>query len=73
MTDAEQQAKSELFGGGDPKAVVNPANLLKVEVTNENIALNLLVAFLGLAQKRGVFAISESAKIYECIKQFQRP
>ena len=41
-------------------------------VNSENTALNLLVSFLGLAQRRGVFRFDESAKIYECIKFFQR-
>jgi len=48
-------------------------NLLNVAVTDENTALNVLVVFLGLAQKRGAFAINESAKIYECVQRFQRP
>tara|TARA_Y100000996_G_scaffold336211_1_gene272765 strand:- start:404 stop:661 length:258 start_codon:yes stop_codon:yes gene_type:complete len=47
-------------------------DLLKATITDDNIALNVMVGFLGLAQKRGTFAINESAKIYECIKQFQR-
>lgn len=47
-------------------------NLLEVPITNENDALNVMVNFLGLAQKRGAFAINESAKIYECIQQFQK-
>jgi len=46
--------------------------LVDVEVTNENIALNLLVSFLGLAQKRGCFTLDESAKIWQCIKAFQK-
>jgi len=32
-----------------------------------------MVSFLNLAQKRGAFGIDESAKIWECIKMFQRP
>jgi hypothetical protein len=46
-------------------------NLLAAEIKTENDALNILVSFIGLAQSRGVFSISESAKIYECIKKFQ--
>jgi hypothetical protein len=46
--------------------------LVEVEVTNEIVALNLLVSFLTLAQKRGSFTIDESAKIWECIKKFQK-
>jgi len=45
--------------------------LVDVQVTNQNEALNLLVSFLNLAQKRGCYNIDESAKIWECIKYFQ--
>ena len=34
-------------------------NLLDIEIKDENDALNVMVGFLGLAQKRGVFAINE--------------
>ena len=44
--------------------------LIDVSITDENIALNVLVSFLNVAQKRGTFSISESAKIYECIQKF---
>lgn len=46
--------------------------LVDVEVTNENVALNVIVSFLNLAQRRGVFSIDESAKIWECVKKFQK-
>lgn len=46
-------------------------NLLDVPVTDENSALNVIVGFLGIAQRRGAFAINESAKIFECVKMFQ--
>ena len=47
--------------------------LVDVEVTDENTALNLIVSFVSLAHKRGAFGIDESAKIWECIKKFQKP
>ena len=53
---------------GEPKKI----NLLEIEVTNENTALNVLIGFLNIAQKRGAFAINESSKIHECIKVFMR-
>ena len=46
--------------------------LTDVEITNENMALNVLVSFLNLAQRRGVFSMDESAKIWECVKKFQK-
>jgi len=46
--------------------------LTDVEITNENVALNVIVSFLNLAQRRGTFSIDESAKIWECVKKFQK-
>ena len=45
--------------------------LVDIPIRDENVALNVMVNFLGLAQKRGVFSFDESAKIWECIKTFQ--
>jgi hypothetical protein len=47
--------------------------LVDVPIKDENIALNVMVSFLTMAHKRGVFTIDESAKIWECIKMFQKP
>ena len=46
--------------------------LVDVEIENENIALNLLVSFVNVANKRGAFALEESAKIWECINKFNK-
>ena len=46
--------------------------LVDVNVVDENVALNLLVGFLSLAQRRGVFNMEESAKIWECVQKFQK-
>ena len=47
-------------------------NLTEVQITSENVALNVMVMFLNLAQNRGCYRIDESAKIYECIKMFSK-
>ena len=49
----------------------NLQKLIELPVTDENTALNILVGFLDVAQKRGVFNLEESHKIWECIKKFQ--
>jgi hypothetical protein len=46
--------------------------LVDIDIKDENIALNVMVHFLGLAHKRGVFGFDESAKIWECIKIFHK-
>ena len=45
--------------------------LVDIEVKNQNDALQLIVTFLNLAQKRGAFTLDESAKLWECVKHFQ--
>ena len=45
--------------------------ITEVDITDENVALNILVAFLEMAHKKGAFSFEESSKIWECIKKFQ--
>jgi len=45
--------------------------LVDVPLNTQQDALQLLVTFLNLAQKRGSFTLDESAKLWECIKMFQ--
>ena len=54
----------------DSTLPTNEIRLIDVPITDENIALNVIVSFLNVAQKRGTFSIAESAKIFECIQQF---
>jgi hypothetical protein len=58
-----------------PKETAAPqeVKLVDVVISDENIALNVMVSFLSLANKRGAFGIDESAKIWECIQRFQKP
>ena len=71
--------------GPPPASVVNAATppaapqeaprqrLVDVPVSDENVALNVMVGFLNMAQRRGSFNFEESAKIAECIRVFTRP
>lgn len=47
-----------------------PIDLLNIEITDDNVALNLIISFLNLAQSRGAYTIEESSKIWECIERF---
>ena len=67
LFDENTTSSQEPFG--DP-ATRGQVNLLNVDIDGHNTALNVMVGFLGVAQKRGAFAINESAKIYECINKF---
>ena len=59
-----QQQQPQQQAIGDPK-------LVNIEVKDQNVALNLMVNFLNLAQRRGAYGLDESAKIWECIQKFQ--
>jgi hypothetical protein len=47
--------------------------LVNTPVTDENVALNILVAYCGLANKRGAFNLQESAKVWEAVQRFSQP
>jgi hypothetical protein len=47
--------------------------LTEIPIKDENTALNILIAFIDVAQKRGAYAVDESAKIWECIQRFINP
>lgn len=64
--DQQEQEQQQTTPPQKPKEV----KLVDVQITDENVALNVLVSFLSLAQKRGAFTIDESAKIWECINKF---
>ncbi len=67
-----QAAPAQAPAAPENKTEQPQLNLLEVPITDEHAALNVIVGFLGIAQKRGTFAINESAKIFECVKMFQR-
>jgi len=50
-----------------PQTSITDAN-----ITDENTALNVMVSFLHLAQKRGAFNLQESAKVWECVRLFMK-
>ena len=62
----ESQQTVESSSVQKPKEV----RLVDIPIVDETVALNVLISFLSLAQKRGAFSIDESAKIWECINKF---
>ena len=46
--------------------------LSDISVDNENVALNVMVAMLNMAQRRGAFSMEESSKCWECVKMFMK-
>lgn len=64
----ESESTTQLpTAGGEKKQV----RLVDIPLNNQQDALQLIVTFLNLAQKRGAFTLDESAKLWECIKMFQ--
>lgn len=66
------ETKSQNDPNQKSQNIPQQVNLLTVSIDNENVALNVLIGFLGLAQKRGAFALNEAAKIHECVLAFQK-
>lgn len=66
MPSADSSATSQ--GSAQP----NQPKIKDLKVNSENDALNLMVGFLQLAQRRGVFTLEEASKIQECVEMFQR-
>jgi hypothetical protein len=56
----------------NPDGTKKQTRLVDVPVNSQQDALQLIVTFLNLAQKRGAFTLDESAKLWECIKAFQQ-
>lgn len=74
-TNVEQNVPPTSAPAPAPASAQNQDPLVKLmtlPITNENEALNVVVSFLNIAQRRGVFSIDESAKIWEAIKIFQK-
>jgi len=55
-----------------PSGEKKQVRLVDVPLNTQSDALQLIVTFLHLAQKRGAFTLDESAKLWECIKMFQQ-
>ena len=71
-TDLVSETAPAAAPAPDAAAPAQQINLLEVDITDEQVALNIIVGFLGVAQRRGVFAMNESAKIFECVNMFQQ-
>jgi len=54
----------------DTTTTTPETRLVDIAVTDQNVALNLMVSFLNLAQRRGAFSLDEAAKVWECLQSF---
>ena len=65
----ESESTTNLPNASGEKSQVR---LVDIPLTTQQDALQLLVTFVNLAQKRGSFTLDESAKLWECFKMFQQ-
>ena len=71
VTDTSDDNECEDESCEQPEAKMDPhAALMQMPVTDQNSALNCLIGFVGVAQRRGVFALDEAAKAFHCIQMF---
>ena len=64
----QTQEKSQ----SDDQTKEQAPSITTIPITDEITALNVLVQFAHIAQKRGAFNIQESAKLWECISKFMK-
>jgi len=63
-------APDEEQASAPPDGQADRPLLIDIAIDSESTALNVLVGFLNVAQRRGTFNFRESAKIGECIEMF---
>jgi hypothetical protein len=71
MNVQDAAATTGASAGASAAAPAPPPKLTQIPVDNQNVALNLLINFVNLAQRRGAYTLDEAAKIWECVKMFQ--
>ena len=72
MSSLDTSATNTVEQSTEQQPDQSQVRLVDAVINNQHTALNVLVGFIGVAQRRGIFALDESAKIYECIKSFQQ-
>ena len=72
-TQTVQATQEQAAQATQAQATQAQANLKDIPIENENVALNVLVGMLNIAQKRGAFNMEESAKAWECVQMFVKP
>jgi hypothetical protein len=72
--ESATQTSNEQVSQTEPQSNENQQVSLKdIKIENENIALNVLVGMVNIAQKRGAFSLEESSKAWECVQVFMKP
>lgn len=64
-TDAQTPEQPE-----QPQQPQQQVNLMTMPLDNQNQALNVMVGFLNVAQRRGAYGVDEAARIWEAMKFF---
>ena len=72
QSEQQPEQQSEQQPEQQPQQQPQQPDISKLVIADENTALNVMVSFLHMAQKRGAFNIEESAKAWECIQMFMK-
>ena len=72
MENISMQTQEKPQTSSEDQSKEQPPSITTVPITDEITALNVLVQFAHIAQKRGAFNIQESAKLWECISKFMK-
>jgi len=69
--DALQQFTNKTKDISIDKTVEDNTQLLDIKVNNIQDALHVVIGFMNILQKRGVFSLEESSKVLSCINIFK--
>ena len=71
ITQQQQQQQQQQQTQEPQEQQPQEVQINQIKVTDQNIALQLLVAFAQLGHRRGAYNIEETAKLHECIEMFK--
>ena len=69
---AQSESQTDSTPSTQTQGETTQVSVTDVEIKDENTALNVMVALLNTAQRRGIYTMAESAKAWECVKMFMR-
>jgi len=72
VTDKDFETQQTQQQTQQPTQQTQQPHIKDIKIDNENIALNVMVGMLNIAQKRGAFSLEESSKTWECVQMFMK-
>jgi len=69
---AQTETQTQSTQPAQTETETKEVNIVDVDIKDENTALNVMVALLNTAQRRGVYTMQEAAQAWNCVKMFMR-